>query len=92
MNHDFGQGEIKQLKREIAQLKKVAEELVVTAFAICEIRDLWRVKFGLPKKCVDVKDENKNDILPLQAIKYGGKYYTKNEFIELMKKDNGDMN
>lgn len=69
--YDFGQGRIKELERElqkykkanselhtrIMQIKELVEELVVTAFAISELRDLWRSKFGLPKKCEDVKDE-----------------------------------
>lgn len=56
--YDFGQGRIKELEREIKNLKRVAEELVVTAFSISELRDLWRSKFGLQKKCEDAKDEN----------------------------------
>jgi len=54
--YDFGAGEIKELKREIERLKKVAENLVVTAFSICELRDHWRKQFGLPCKCEEVKD------------------------------------
>jgi predicted RNase H-like nuclease (RuvC/YqgF family) len=68
--YDFGQGEIKELKRElqkykkanselhtrIMQIKELVEELVVTAFAACELRDLWRLKFGLPTKCEEPKE------------------------------------
>ena len=47
-NHDFGQSRITELEKEIALKNKIFEELVVTVFAISELRNLWRKKFGLP--------------------------------------------
>lgn len=62
--HDFGETRIKELEKELERVKKVAEVLIVTVFSICELRDLWRVKFGLPKKCEDVRDNGDfNEIL-----------------------------
>ena len=52
---DFGETRIKELEKEIATYKKVAEDLVVIAFAAAELRDHWRKRFGLPTKC---KTEN----------------------------------
>jgi len=48
--HDFGEARIKELEKEIERIKKVAEDLVVTAFAISELRDLWRRRFGIEPK------------------------------------------
>lgn len=47
---------IKELEAEIENLKQVAEQLVVVAFSISELRDLWRKKFGLPTKSQDNGD------------------------------------
>lgn len=49
--YDFGQEEIRDLKKENARLKLIAEDLVKEAFVIAELRDVWRKKFGLPTKC-----------------------------------------
>ena len=51
--HDFGKSKISELEKEIERLKHVAEELVVFAFSISELRDIWRERFGIPGKCVD---------------------------------------
>lgn len=41
---------IKELEEELERVRQVAEQLVVVAFSISELRDLWRTKFGLPAK------------------------------------------
>ena len=60
MKCDFGETKIKELEKANSELYKrlievqaVAEEIVVIAFSISELRDLWRDRFGLPKKYVD---------------------------------------
>ena len=63
MKCDFGETKIKELEKANSELYKrlievqaVAEEIVVIAFSISELRDLWRDRFGLPKKYVDNGD------------------------------------
>lgn len=41
---------IKELREEIAQLKSNAEQLIVIAFSINELRNHWRDKFNLRRK------------------------------------------
>ena len=39
-----------ELLTRLKEIKKLIEELIVTAFVISELRNLWRRKFGLPEK------------------------------------------
>lgn len=45
-----------KLFNQIKDMKNTAESLVVIAFSICELRDVWRKKFGLPTKCEGEKE------------------------------------
>lgn len=50
MNYDFNTKKIKELEQEIERMRFVAEQLVVVAFSVKELRDLWRRKFGINKE------------------------------------------
>lgn len=39
-----------ELLTRLKEIKNLIEELIVTAFVISELRNLWRRKFGLPEK------------------------------------------
>lgn len=57
---DSTQSKILELEKENKELKKQAEELIVVAFAISELRNLWRRKFGLPQKGEIENETNTN--------------------------------
>jgi len=40
----------KELEEKLKKQELLIEELIVTAFVISELRNLWRRKFGLPEK------------------------------------------
>ena len=53
---DFGETKIKELEKEIEQLKHVAENLVNIAFGKPDIRNHWRKEFNSPIETVDNGD------------------------------------
>jgi len=50
MSYDFNDRRIRDLEQEIKELKRNAEQLIIIAFSINELRNLWRGKFKLPEK------------------------------------------